>query len=86
MLGGRSDESSILLPNSETVDGINVMQLNQMGDLVGEDSEAVYRMLYSFCSQLNFRPPTIELFCLLLLYFEFTTIFFLTLNLMFYFN
>ncbi|XP_035431317.1 dynamin-1-like protein isoform X3 [Spodoptera frugiperda] len=34
VIGGRSDEPSILIPNSETVDGINVMQLNQMGDLV----------------------------------------------------
>lgn len=74
MLGGRSEGPSIVLPNSETVDGINVMQLNQMGDLVGEDSEPVYRMLYSFCSLLNFRPPTIELFCLLLIYFEFVVI------------
>lgn len=55
MLGGRSDEPSVVLPN-ETVDGINVMQLNQMGDLVGEDSEVVYRMLYSFCSL--FKLPT----------------------------
>ncbi|XP_047023421.1 dynamin-1-like protein isoform X6 [Helicoverpa zea] len=34
VIGGRSDEPSILIPNTETVDGINVMQLNQMGDLV----------------------------------------------------
>ncbi|XP_075973024.1 dynamin related protein 1 isoform X1 [Anticarsia gemmatalis] len=34
VIGGRSDESSFVISNPQTVDGINVMQLNQMGDLV----------------------------------------------------
>lgn len=41
MLGGRSDEPSFVISNAQTVDGINVMQLNQMGDLVGEDRPRV---------------------------------------------
>lgn len=45
MLGGRSDEPSFLISNAQTVDGINVMQLNQMGDLVGEDRSGVQNAL-----------------------------------------
>ncbi|XP_028039166.1 dynamin-1-like protein isoform X2 [Bombyx mandarina] len=34
VIGGRSDNTTVLNSNVKTVDGINVMQLNQMGDLV----------------------------------------------------
>lgn len=49
MLGGRSDESPFLMSNIQTVDGINVMHLNQMGDLVGEDTKRdLPNAFYSF--------------------------------------
>ncbi|KAG6448748.1 hypothetical protein O3G_MSEX005677 [Manduca sexta] len=62
VIGGRSDDTTIINPNAKTVEGITMMQLNQMGDLVGEDSDTRrWPNALLICSLLlAFRPPIID--------------------------
>ncbi|XP_037297445.1 dynamin-1-like protein isoform X4 [Manduca sexta] len=62
VIGGRSDDTTIINPNAKTVEGITMMQLNQMGDLVGEDSDTRrWPNALLICSLLlAFRPPIIN--------------------------
>lgn len=48
MLGGRSDHTIQNFNTKVVDDGISMMHLNQMGDLVGEDTNRAARIVLSF--------------------------------------